>query len=326
MRIALLILNILLVSACSKNDSDSIAHRPFSARINYDAKFEPVDKVIHGAGQSYDAFYKYSHVLNEETQPLIYMTYLGVNKVNGAQELSSKLKSAKEAFGSIMPQIGLSMTVDGKPQLCYSQEVADGVWDDNIKAICLALKNSGLTIFLRIGYEFNGSWNGYKPTAYKAAWIRIVHALQENEVDNVATVWCFYEDYNKNNDYMSFYPGDELVDWWGIDLFSPRDLSSPITKAYLADAQTHSKPVMVGECTPRYVGVEDGEKSWNSWFEPFFNLVCQNANIKAICYINWNWSSYKQWSDWGNAQIQDNQYVLKNFQQELYSPLFLHNN
>jgi hypothetical protein len=33
----------------------------------------------------------------------------------------------------------------------------------------------------------------------------------------------------------------------------------------LAAADTHKKPVMIGEATPRYVGVTDGEASWNQW-------------------------------------------------------------
>ena len=42
---------------------------------------------------------------------------------------------------------------------------------------------------------------------------------------------------------------------------------------------------MLGESTPRYTGVTQGETSWDDWFQPYFyDLINNKANgIKAFC-------------------------------------------
>ena len=37
-------------------------------------------------------------------------------------------------------------------------------------------------------------------------------------------------------------------------------------KIFMDNAGVHKKPVMIGETTPRNVGVLNGQTSWNQWF------------------------------------------------------------
>jgi hypothetical protein len=89
-------------------------------------------------------------------------------------------------------------------------------------------------------------------------------------------------------------------------------------------AKTKNKPVLIGESTPRYVGVLSGQTSWDTWFYPYFKFIADNPGIKMFCYINWNWANYPSWATWGDAQIQDNQLVAANYDEEMNSSLYFH--
>jgi hypothetical protein len=89
-------------------------------------------------------------------------------------------------------------------------------------------------------------------------------------------------------------------------------------------ADQHGKPMMIGESTPRHVGVGNGQQSWDSWFKPFFDLIHSRKEIKAFNYIDWNWASHPQWSDWGDARIETNDVVGAHYRDEMKVGLYLH--
>ena len=126
---------------------------------------------------------------------------------------------------------------------------------------------------------------------------------------------------------MSYYPGDEYVDWWGVNIFS--DGSAP-TSQYVTDfvqtACNKGFPIIFGESTPRFTGVLNGTQSWSEWFEPYFyDLVLkQDSCVRQFCYINWNWTATARWPTWGDAQIQDNEIVGQDYQAVLYKGNFFH--
>jgi hypothetical protein len=288
----------------------------------YGRRLEPTGRrILHGAGQDAGEFRKYYEAVGER-KPLIYMLYAGL-KSDPTPHLERERKRIEEYSDEyLLPQIGLSMTRDGKPEQHYEHEVAAGKYDENIEALCRWLKRLNRPAFLRIGYEFNGHWNGYEPQTYVAAWRRIVAALRKHELDEVATVWCATPGSRKN--YMDYYPGDEFVDWWGIDIFGRDHLSDPITHDLVAKARKRKFPVMIGESTPRGVGVLEGQKSWDKWFAPYFDFMHRNPHIKAFCYISWDWSKYEMWKDWGDARVAQNPDVLKLYRDELRDPVYFH--
>lgn len=293
----------------------------YEERLFFKAKFEPEDHVFSGAGQSPEAFEHYVNNL-EDAKPVIYMTYVGLKNRNLREWVEKKDHDIKQYPWQIVPQIGLSMTSDGNPEQHYENKVAAGEYDEQIEALCLALKDWEVPIFLRIGYEFNGQWNGYEPETYKKAFVRVVEALRRNKAENVAVVWCFATDGQAA--FMPFYPGDDYVDWWAIDLFAETHFKDPKTTSFLDSALLYKKPVMIGESTPRRVGVQDGEESWERWFAPYFELIRSSPHIKAFSYINRDWAAYPQWSDWGDGRIETNEVVLRKFREEMDKPLYMH--
>jgi hypothetical protein len=299
----------------------------FIQRNYYNALLEPVSQVLHGAGQSEYAFTKYFHALGEGRRPVIYKTYVDLN--GNLYDFFLYLKEYLHFYAStnnvyLIPEIGLKMTIDGNPPNPYEDDVAAGLYDDEIQEFCRELELLGHPVFMRIGYEFNGVWNGYLPESYKKAYIRITDALRAHNLE-AATVWCASHPlHNGTYNYMEYYPGDAYVDWWGIDLMFANDLTDAANKYFLADADLHGKPVMIAESTPANIGVTDGQNDWIAWFEPYFALIQSNPGIKAFSYINWNWADFPPLSTWGDARLEMNAQVLSNYIYKITSPLYFH--
>ncbi|MBN2144301.1 MAG: hypothetical protein JW774_06745 [Candidatus Aureabacteria bacterium] len=285
----------------------------------YGAKWEPLDgKILHGAGQDPASFFEYGKALSPN-RPLLYMEYLNL-AADDENTLSEKLKSYSSGDPFLIPQIGISFS-------SIETQVIEGLKDPLIRKIALCLKGTQSPVFIRPGYEFNGSWNNYEPRAFIRAYQKIVDIFRQEKADNAAFVWCFAAD--GEEDFMSYYPGDAYADWWGIDLFSADHLFEDKTVSFLDAAHQHRKPVMIGESTPRETGTLNGSGSWDQWFKPYFQFIRSHPQIKAFCYINWNWPYWADlyqtdWHHWGDARIQMNQDVLSAYREEMNRPCYLH--
>lgn len=132
------------------------------------------------------------------------------------------------------------MTEDGIPSAHYEDDVAAGIYDEQIENFIAGLRSLALPAYVRIGYEFNGTaWNGYVANSYKSAFTRIANMIRASGLE-VATVWCFAMDGVMN--YMDFYPGDEYVDWWAIDIFSAQHFNNINSDKFLDSAFIHQNP------------------------------------------------------------------------------------
>ncbi len=280
----------------------------FKPRADYAARLEPRGIIQHGAGQDPGAFARYSEVMPESGRPVIYMAYISLKDLRPgwADDLRRRMALPLSTFAAL--QIGLSMTADPEPGTAYEDRVAAGEFDSQIQALVAGLRRLGVPVYLRIGYEFNGrSWNGYRPEPYKEAFRRVTAAIREAEPElEVATVWCAAMDGTR--DFEEFYPGDEFVDWYGIDIFAARHFDDPDLALFAAAAEARQKPLMLGETTPRGEGAQS-PAAWDRWFEPFFRWMAATPNLKQFNYINWDWAERGEainpnWVDWGDARLE----------------------
>ncbi|MES2393047.1 MAG: hypothetical protein V4555_15480 [Acidobacteriota bacterium] len=314
-------------------DAGSLAKAAAVPRAFYGKRLEPrASVVLQGAGQSDGvSFAAYSDAV-KPARPLLSMNYVDLHDDLPGFFAREKAELAKYPE-LIVPQIGLAMN-EGDAKRNYAQEVADGVDDAQLKALCAGLKSLDRPVFLRVGYEFNGPWNGYEPRAYVAAFRHVVEAVRGCGLENVAMVWDWAADQELDAERGGaaasgadarrdrFYPGDAWVDWWGINLFSKESLTAASTQAFLADAEKHGFPVMIGESTPLHFNVADGQRAVDGWFAPYFGLMRRSKGIKAFCYIDWDWSAFPQWKDWGDARIEKNAVVLGYYRGQVGAPLF----
>jgi beta-mannanase len=106
----------------------------------------------------------------------------------------------------------------------------------------------------------NGAWypwgygvDGNTPRLYREAWHRIHWIFRNHGADNVKWVWSPNEDAGGGHPLAVFYPGDEFVDWVGIDGFcwggaiGWPSFTAIFASTYDRIVRLTSKPIMIAE-------------------------------------------------------------------------------
>ena len=301
-------------------------------RADYGRLLEPAGNVIlHGAGQSDELSFAHYSAAVAPARPLLMMRYLDLR--DDVPAFFARLTRDLAAHTDLLiPQIGVSLNA-GDATRHYEADTARGADDARIAELCTGLHALDRPSFLRIGYEFNGPWNGYESHAYVAAYRRIATAVRQCAANKVALVWDWSADAELDLEHAGlpaqfaadrwreFYPGDAYVDWWGLNLFSPATLNSRATWTFLRDADAARFPVMIAESTLRGSSIGSPE-AIDGWFAPYFGLLRSARAVKAFCYIDWDWRRYPQWAAWGDARIESNPTVAAFVRQQVNAPLF----
>ena len=287
--------------------------------MNFNQKFEPKGRrVIHGAGQTLETFSRYWKAV-ENCKPCVYMTYIKIQNLDG---WIKKIKKEHKSFPSTMLQIGLNLRMNGEDK---TKEISEGKYDQELKKLTKTIKELKNPTFIRIGYEFDAK-EKYEPKDYALAFAHIVKYFRKNKIKNFASVWCSCP-YPGTEPFEQYYPGDKYVEWFGIDVFGAElfkdNTYKPIEK-FLKMAVKHKKPVMVGESSAIKIGIENGEKVWREWFKPYFKWIKSHSQIKAFCYINWDWGKDWKTPRWKNSRIEENEKVRKKYVKELNDPIYIH--
>jgi hypothetical protein len=209
----------------------------------------------------------------------------------------------------------------------YLDRIINGQYDRNILALTQTCKSFGKPIYIRFGYEFDGSHNAYPPDKYIAAYQYFVDMMRAQGVNNVAYVWHSWGvgAYYGYDDFPAFYPalpdtqpvtqalwypGDDYVDWVGLSVFGIGwgDLRrNEVVQWLITFAENHNKAVMLAE-TAAIKTSGRSDPSWvipnTEWFMNVFNLCKQNNVVKAFTYINRDWEANNPSSTWGDTRIQ----------------------
>ena len=292
----------------------------------FGAKFEPPDGTAYHCAQAevrpskvnpfklgvdWEGLEKYTAACSN--RPKLIMHYITFDCI-GLWLLKGKIKEIVEKEYDYIPQIGLDFYTY-YPFKDITERIAEGSYDDRIVNLARFLKQLKHPVFLRPGYEFGG--NGAGQFASKrfwiSAWKRIVTLCKKEGAHNIAFVWNTLD----AKDYMEYYPGDEFVDWWAINIFVNHANTNAFVNEFITEAAHHQKPVMIAESTPRYVGTERGELAWRSWFSPYFQLIQNYPHIKAFCYINATWSDFPDPTFQYDCLIQKNNYIKTRYCEEL---------
>lgn len=186
----------------------------------------------------------------------------------------SAYRTATE-FGIDGLAIGLSITENEHPG--GLQRIVDGEHDAEIHQLVKFFAMIDGPVYLRIGYEFDGTWNqGYEDAPrFIAAWRRIVDVLRATEAGNVVTVWqagaAVADEVldQRHENIEQWYPGDDYVDWMGFSWFmnphetiavsSGFDPGTPLELAseLLEFARERGKPVMIAEASPQALDLDE---------------------------------------------------------------------
>jgi mannan endo-1,4-beta-mannosidase len=185
--------------------------------------------------------------------------------------------------------------------------VYGGAYDAYITQWAKDAKAWGHPFFLRFNHEMNGWWypwseqrNGNQPGDYVKAWRHVVDIFRKVGADNVTWVWCPNIDDAQATPMAEMYPGDDYVDWVGIDGYNKATGRSsflswdqvfglhPWTKKNTYDQLVKlapSKPMMIAETATSNKG-GDAE----AWIKDALltQIPTKYTHVKALVWFNWN--------------------------------------
>jgi hypothetical protein len=136
------------------------------------------------------------------------------------------------------------------------QSIVSGAQDSVIQSYAESLKSFAKPVFLRWYWEFNQNTQSAQcgaladPAEFVAAWQHIWTIFHQVGASNVAFVWC---PGLSGGNFAAFYPGDQYVDWIGIDAydrsFNGRTAGdfAGIFGAFYDEWAGHGKPMVVAE-------------------------------------------------------------------------------
>ena len=115
-----------------------------------------------------------------------------------------------------------------------------------LRQFALACAAARCPIFLRFASEMNGDWTAYHgdPAAYRAKWMLVALTMRQF-APNVAMLWCVNSIPEKNID--EYYPGDEYVDWVGINFYSVPFYDNQTDRPGLADNPSDALKYVYGK-------------------------------------------------------------------------------
>jgi hypothetical protein len=313
-------------------------------------------KVYHGVQtmtyeSGNDPLAGYLGALNDPTiQPAVRGFFMSIPGTRGPGNSLLGLRDFFHSADSIrfIPELSLFFVSDVATD---STIAVSTQYDWIIDSVITLSKSYGRKMFLRIGGEFNGAgpgWNGggYHPYLYVTMFRKIVDKFAARGFrDSIAVNWCYEPDAANDFDSVDargarWYPGDGYVDWFGLDVFDSDhfDQSAPeynrgiITRKgkserFLSLARAKGKPVYLSETSAKGINISsdanDGINDWNSWFKKFWEFIDVHKEIKGFGYINANWPA-GAYPNWGDARIQNSQYVTEKYREEMRKPKYIH--
>ncbi|NSW58149.1 MAG: hypothetical protein HPY44_19250 [Armatimonadetes bacterium] len=136
-------------------------------------------------------------------------------------------------------------------------EGLDKVQDDEyLRGWVQACANFGEPVFIRFASEMNGDWEAWSgdPDLYVKKW-RMVYEAFYRGAPNAILIWCPFA--TPKSTIPLYYPGDEYVDWVGVNVYSVVYHSGDVTKRAVDNAVQHlefiynlyadRKPIAIGE-------------------------------------------------------------------------------
>lgn len=209
------------------------------------------------------------------------------------------------------------------------------------------LKELDMPIFLRFASEMNeptNPWSQNTPEVYKKTF-KMVADIMHKEAPNVAMVWAPL--YVPTDTIQDFYPGDDAVDWIGVDAYTDRYyIGDPTTKSliedlyyqgyyanpldrfqYIYDTYSSKKPIFIAETGVQNFAINTGEdfSDWaaNNIKRLYGYIPMVYPRIKAIFYFNVDSSLVPGLGLKQNYSLSRSQKVMDVYKKMIQNPYYL---
>lgn len=200
------------------------------------------------------------------------------------------------------------------------KRIARGSYDGYVEEAARVAANWGKPLMLRFGQEMNGDWFswGRHPVTFKAAWRHLVRVFRKAGADNVRWVWNPYVNSRSGQlPFTPYFPGDEWVDWVGLDVINWGDphpwrtFSQIVGRSYDQLVQLTPKPVIVAETGS---GERGGSKA--RWVSRMLrHNIPRMGHVRAIAF----WSEE---DSRGDLRVDSSGPALAALRSSLGSPLY----
>jgi hypothetical protein len=206
--------------------------------------------------------------------------------------------------------------------------------DEYLHGWAQAAAHAGGPVFLRYASEMNGNWMPYSgdPDLFIAKW-KLVYRIMHEEAPNVVMIWCPYA--TPRATIPQYYPGDEYVDWVGVNLYTVYHADGDPTKPrsedprellrFVYDMFAYRKPIAVCEYAATHYCVATKTPVVDFCLEymtrMYTALVTQFPRVRMI-----NWFSVNTEENnlaHNNYSVTDNPQVLQTYAQLIASDHFL---
>jgi len=166
-------------------------------------------------------------------------------------------------------------TPSDQPYFSYNN-ILSGMYDQYIGDFARHLSTFPQNIYLRPMHEMNGNWypwcgsvNGNAPEDFVRVW-HYIRSIVDKTAKQVRWVWSPYASSyppEKSNSIREYFPGDETVDWIGIDgynwgtsgeIFRWQDFGEIFGDAYDCIVSMSRRPVMIAETASAEEGGDKG--------------------------------------------------------------------
>ncbi len=173
------------------------------------------------------------------------------------------------------------------------KDVANGLYDNYIIQWAQDIKNFKTPIFIRFAHEMNdpnrypwGPQNN-EPSDFVKAWKHVWNIFNSIGAKNVLWVWTPHLSYG----YIKyFYPGDEFVDYIGLDILNFGTIASwskwytfsEILDNHYKELEAYKKPIMIAELGSLVYG---GDRP--TWYkEALATIPTKYPAIKSVMFFH----------------------------------------
>jgi hypothetical protein len=200
-----------------------------------------------------------------------------------------------------------------------------GYWAHHIKQV------KGV-VLLRILHEFNGDWypwctvkNDRKGELVARAFRYIHNIFRDNNVNNVRFIWCpnsMSVPQESWNNIMDAYPGDEYVDFVGLDIYNGAGdgkganlwrsfRKEGIENYFVLTQQKPGKPLFICEAASRERRISEGGQSKAEWIDQMSEALRSDmSKARLLAWFNEKETFKVQSSNESQRAYQD--HIMKN--------------
>lgn len=287
------------------------------------AKFEPESGVYLGLYSETDPGMGNNFHLSKSIYGKNHAIYLAYSPYDGdfPKRYADNAKKAGNGIGiqiALEPSNGLD-------------EVKD---DSHLRKWARDANSVGIPIFLRFASEMNGNWVVWHgDTAKYIEKFRLISKVMKEEAPNVAMVWSPND--VPRYSMAAYYPGDQYVDWVGINLYTmpygdgqptlPSYGTSPVERLEeVYRLYADRKPIMISETGIAHKTNRDG-KSHTNWavsnLDRLYEVIPKKyPRVKAITYFNQNMTTRESLNDY---LLRDDSVMMAAYKSIISNPYFL---